>query len=57
MITDLEYLLAYYGCNISCYNNYDCDNCWFKQHVQYELDRMKSQHPICKSETKINVIF
>lgn len=28
-----------------------------KQHVQYELDRLKNQHPVCKSETKLNVIW
>ena len=56
-MADLEYFLTYYGCNIHCYNNNDCNNCWFKQHVQYELDRMRMQHPDCKSETKINVIW
>lgn len=57
MITELERLLVYYGCDRFCYNNNNCDNCWFKQHVQYELDRLKSQHPVCKSETKLNVIW
>lgn len=55
-MTELERLLALYGCNIHCYNNNDCNNCWFKQHVQYELDRLKSQHPVCESKTKIKVI-
>lgn len=57
MITDLERILAKYGCSEFCYNNGCCEGCWFKQYVQYELDRLKSQHPVCKSETKINVIW
>ena len=56
-MSDLERLLAYYGCDKWCYNNNDCNNCWFKLHVQYELERMKYQHPICKSKTKINIII
>jgi hypothetical protein len=57
MITELERLLAHYGCDRFCYNSNDCDNCWFKQHVQYEMDRTRSQHPVCKSETKIKAIW
>ena len=55
-MSEIEHLLAHYGCDRYCYNHNDCDNCWFKQHVQYEMDRMRCRHPVCKSETKINVI-
>ena len=56
-MSEIERLLVYYGCDRFCYNNNNCDNCWFKQHVQYELDRMRMQHPDCKSETKLNIIW
>lgn len=56
MITELERLLANYGCDRYCYNNNDCNNCWLKQKIQYELDRLKSQHPVCETKTKLNVI-
>lgn len=56
-MTELERILAKYGCSEFCYNYGCCEGCWFRQHVQYELDRLKSQHPVCKSETKINVLW
>ena len=54
---ELERLLVHYGCGQFCYNHNDCNNCWFKEYVQYELGKLKSQPPICKSETKLNVIW
>ena len=56
-MSEIERLLAHYGCDRFCYNSNDCDNCWFKHYVQYEMYRMRSQHPVCKSETKLNVIW
>lgn len=56
-MSEIERLLAHYGCDRYCFNNNDCNNCWYKQHVQYELDRMKMQHHDCKTETKIPLIW
>ena len=56
-MTEVERLLANYGCWMSCYNNNDCNNCWFRQYIQYELDRKRSLRPICEIKTKINVIL
>lgn len=45
-MTDLERTLAHYGCDRWCFVNHDCENCFFKQYVEFQLEKKsRTEHP------------
>ncbi len=55
-MSDLEYILINHGCDRWCYINHDCDNCWYKKHVQYELDKLQSRYPIYQKPKFLRIL-
>ena len=43
-MTDLEQVLAYYGCDRWCFVNHDCKNCFWKQYVEFQLEKLRAEH-------------
>lgn len=43
-MTDLEQVLTYYGCDRWCFVNHDYKNCFWKQYVEFQLEKLKSKH-------------
>lgn len=55
-MSDLEYILINNGCDRWCYINHDCDNCWYKKHVQYELDKLQSRYAIYQKPKSLRIL-
>ena len=43
-MTDLEQVLTYYGCDRWCFVNHDCKNCFWKQYVEFQLEKLRAEH-------------
>ena len=44
-MNDLEQVLARYGCDRLCFVNHDCKNCFWKQYVEFQLEKLKAEQP------------